>query len=63
VIGAEVFTIAAADTVMKQTNRELLAHAFPRVEIRGELGAFDTLMAIGKAGRILGYAPRYTWRK
>jgi nucleoside-diphosphate-sugar epimerase len=61
--GADVFTVAAADTLMKTPSRELMAAAFPGVPIDPELGEFDTLLSIGKARRLLGYAPQHTWRK
>ena len=60
--GAEVFIIAAADTVMTRTSAELMAEVYPDVEIRGELGEFETLLSIGKARRLLGYEPAYSWR-
>ena len=60
--GADVFTIAAADTLMKQSSRALMAEAFPGVPVRGELGEFETLLSIAKARRVLGYRPRHTWR-
>jgi nucleoside-diphosphate-sugar epimerase len=60
--GADVFTIAAADTLMKTPSRELMAAAFPGVPIDPKLGPFDTLLSIDKARRILGYAPQHTWR-
>jgi nucleoside-diphosphate-sugar epimerase len=60
--GAEIFTIAAADTIMRQTNRELMATYYPSVPLRGDIGAHTTLLSIDKARRLLGYAPRHTWR-
>ena len=60
--GAEVFIIAAADTVMKRPNRELMAEVFPGVPLREGTGDFETLLSIGKARRLLGYAPRFSWR-
>ncbi len=62
VTGAEIFTIAAADTVMKQSSRELMAKAFPSVPVRPEIGAQETLLSIDKARRMLGYNPQHTWR-
>ena len=61
--GAEIITIAAADTIMPQTNRELLAKVFPGVPVAADLGDFDTLLSIAKARRVLGYKPQHTWRK
>ncbi len=60
--GAESFIIAAADTVMNQTSRELMAAVFPDVPLRDGTGDFDTLLSINKAGELLGYAPNHTWR-
>jgi nucleoside-diphosphate-sugar epimerase len=60
--GAEVFIVAAADTVMNRPNAELMAEVYPDVELRGELGEHDTLLSIEKARRVLGYEPRYSWR-
>ena len=47
---------------MREPSRDLMARVFPKVPIRGELGEFETLLSIAKARKLLGYAPRYTWR-
>ena len=60
--GAEVFIVAAADTVMDTPSRELMAAVYPDVPVRGELGEFETLLSIGKARRLLGYEPAHSWR-
>jgi len=60
--GAEVFIVAAADTVMSRPSAELMAEVYPDVEIRGELGEFETLLSIAKARRLLGYEPAWSWR-
>lgn len=62
VTGAEVFTIAAADTLMKTPSRDLMAAHFPDTKIDAKLGEFETLLSIDKARRMLGYAPRHGWR-
>ena len=62
IAGADQFTIAAADTVMREPSRALMARAFPGVPIHGELGEFETLLSIAKARRILGYRPQHTSR-
>ena len=62
VAGADNFTIAAADTLMKTPSQELMASAFPGVPVDPKLGPFDTLLSIEKARRVLGYSPQYTWR-
>ncbi len=63
VTGAGVFTIAAADTLMQTPSRALMAASFPDVAVRGDLGEFETLLSIAKARRMLGYAPKFTWRE
>jgi nucleoside-diphosphate-sugar epimerase len=60
--GAEAFIIASADTVMKRTNRELMAEVFPNVPLKPGTGDNDTLLAVDKAQRMLGYKPGSWWR-
>ena len=60
--GAEAFIVAAADTVMRQPSRELMAEVFPDVPIRESVAENGTLLAIDKARRVLGYEPEHTWR-
>jgi nucleoside-diphosphate-sugar epimerase len=62
VAGCDAFTIAAADTVMQRPSRDLMAEHFPGVPIQGDLAEHGTLLSIEKAKRVLGYAPRHTWR-
>jgi nucleoside-diphosphate-sugar epimerase len=60
--GAHSFVIAAADTLMEATNRELLADQFPGLPLRREVGDHETLLAIDKARDLLGYDPEHSWR-
>jgi nucleoside-diphosphate-sugar epimerase len=60
--GAEVFIIAAADTVMNRPNAALMAEVFPDVPLRAGTGDFETLLSIDRARARLGYAPAYSWR-
>lgn len=61
--GLEVFIIANADTVMAaRTSASLAAEVYPGVPVRRGLGEHETLLSIDKARRLLGYAPRYSWR-
>jgi nucleoside-diphosphate-sugar epimerase len=60
--GCTELTIAAADTVMRQPSRELMAHSFPGVKVSDALGLFETLLSIRKARDVLGYAPQHSWR-
>ena len=60
--GVEIFIIANADTVMSRSSASLAAEVYPGVEVRRELGEHETLLAIDKARRLLGYEPRFGWR-
>jgi nucleoside-diphosphate-sugar epimerase len=59
---AEVFIVAASDTVMKRPSRELMAEVFPEVPCREIDGEYGTLLSIGKAKRLLEYRPAHSWR-
>jgi nucleoside-diphosphate-sugar epimerase len=59
---ADAFIIAAADTVMRQPSRELMAEVFPDVPVRESVAENGTLLAIDKARRVLGYEPTFSWR-
>jgi nucleoside-diphosphate-sugar epimerase len=61
-LGAEVFIVAAADTCMTRSSRDLMAEVYPGVPIPGELGEYETLLSIAKARRLLGYEPQHSWR-
>jgi nucleoside-diphosphate-sugar epimerase len=61
-LGAEHFIIAAKDTVMNRPSRELMAEVYPSVPYRPTVGDFDTLLAIDKARKLLGYQPAWSWR-
>jgi nucleoside-diphosphate-sugar epimerase len=61
-VGAEHFIVAASDTVMNRASRELMEEVYPSVPYRPTAGEFDTLLSIGKAQRMLGYEPRWSWR-
>ncbi|WP_248963622.1 NAD-dependent epimerase/dehydratase family protein [Sphaerisporangium perillae] len=60
--GARSFVIAAADTVMNRPSADLMKEVFPSVEIRRDLGEFETLLAIDSAREVLGFIPRHSWR-
>jgi nucleoside-diphosphate-sugar epimerase len=62
VSGAEAFIIAAAETVMDRRSADLMAEVYPDVEIRGELGEFESLLSSANARRLLGYEPEHSWR-
>ena len=61
--GADTFIIAAPDTVMKRPSRELMSEVFPGVPVADHVSGHDTLLDIGKAREVLGYAPTFSWRE
>lgn len=60
--GARAYIIAAADTAMPRPSAELLSEVYPGVSLTREVGEFETLLAIDRAKRELGWTPRHSWR-
>ncbi len=60
--GAEVCTIAAADTVMERDSSDLMAEVFPTVPLRRPVQGRETLLAIDSARSLLGYEPAHRWQ-
>lgn len=63
IAGAEVMTIGAVDTVMRQTNQELIDACFPGCKLLPGTGPHDSLISIDAARRLIGYDPKWTWRR
>lgn len=61
--GAHVFGIANADSVMGRPNGELLDEVYPGTKRKGPIEDNESLISIEKARKVLGYEPRYSWRK
>ena len=61
--GADAFNVAAADTVMQQPSRDLMAEVFPGVPVDDRVAEHGTLLAIDKAREVLGYEPAFSWRE
>lgn len=59
--GHEAMIIAAADTLIDQPSAELMAAHFPTTPLR-DLSGQQALLSSAKAGRLLGYQPRHSWR-
>ena len=60
--GAEIFVVAAADTVMTRDSADLMAEVYPDVPMtRGVVGR-ETLLAIDRAREQLGYEPEHGWK-
>ena len=60
--GAEIAIVAAADTVMLRDSADLLAEVFPDVPLQRPVVGRETLLGIGRARELLGYAPAHSWR-
>jgi len=63
IAGAQAFIIAAADTVMRQPSRDLMAAVFPGVSVAAKVAEHGTLLDIDDARRVLGYEPAFSWRE
>ena len=59
---AEVFIIAARDTIMNRPTRDLMAEVFPNVPIDDNLGEFESLLSSEKARKMLGFEQQHSWR-
>jgi nucleoside-diphosphate-sugar epimerase len=62
VTGAEVFIIAAEDTIMNRPSAELVQKYFPGTTIHEGLAQYGSLISIEKARKLLGYQPQHSWR-
>jgi nucleoside-diphosphate-sugar epimerase len=60
--GHEAFLVAAADTCMITSSKDLMAAVYPDVPLRRPVPGNETLLSIDKARGMLGYAPAVTWR-
>lgn len=61
--GAEVFTIAAADSIMTTPNADLVHEVLGDIPMDPALGIIETLLSIAKAREVLGWAPKHSWRE
>jgi nucleoside-diphosphate-sugar epimerase len=61
--GSENFVIAAADSVMNRPSEDVLREFFPDVEYRGGIDEYGSLLSSARAGRMLGYQPKHSWRQ
>ena len=60
--GSNNVIIAAGDTVMARASADLMAEVYPDVPLTRELVGNETLLAIGAARTLIGYAPEHSWR-
>jgi nucleoside-diphosphate-sugar epimerase len=61
--GAEIIGIANADSVMSRPNDALLDKVYPKTKRKRPIRDNESLISIEKATALLGYKPRYPWRK
>jgi hypothetical protein len=47
---------------MPQTSAELMASVYPSVPLTRPLEGQETLLAIDRARKLIGYHPEHTWR-
>jgi nucleoside-diphosphate-sugar epimerase len=61
--GAHVFGIANADSVMSRSNDDLLDKIYPKTRRSRAIKNNESLISIARAREVLGYRPKYAWRK
>ncbi|EPX78705.1 NAD-dependent epimerase/dehydratase family protein [Salipiger mucosus] len=61
-LGYEVFNVANPDLSVGATNAELRARFYEGVPVRREMSERETFYCIEKARRLVGFAPRHSWR-
>jgi nucleoside-diphosphate-sugar epimerase len=61
--GAHVVGIANSASVMSRPNDQLLDKVFPRTKRKRPVKANESLISIEKARDVLGYKPKFNWRK
>jgi nucleoside-diphosphate-sugar epimerase len=59
--GADIFIVAAADTVMTRESADLMFEVYPDVPLKREVQGRETLLAIDHAREKLGYEPEHDW--
>ena len=61
-LGYEVFNVSNDDTSVGIPSDEVYERFYPDVPLRRELGRYETFYANDKAKRLVGFAPRESWR-
>ncbi len=61
-LGYEVFNVSNDDTSVGITSAEVLARFYDGVPATREMGEYETFYANDKAKRLVGFAPRHSWR-
>ena len=61
-LGYQVFNVANPDLAVRDTAAEIKARFYADVPQRREMGETETFFDAGKAQRMLGFAPKHSWR-
>jgi len=61
--GHKAMIIAAADNLMGRPSRDLMAEHFPGVPLAESLAGEASLLSAARAGELIGYVPRVSWRQ
>lgn len=61
--GHEAMIIAAAENLMGRPSRDLMAEHFPAVPLAESLAGEASLLSSARAGDLIGYVPRVSWRQ
>ncbi|WGW05680.1 NAD-dependent epimerase/dehydratase family protein [Tropicibacter oceani] len=61
-LGYEVFNVSNDDLSVGLSNDEVRARFYEGVPVKREMAGNDTMYCNRKAKRMLGFAPRYSWR-
>lgn len=62
-LGYQVFNVANDDLSVGLTNAQVIERFYAGVPIKREMGEFETFYCIDKARRLVGFAPRHSWRE
>jgi len=60
--GHKALIIAAADNLMGQPSRDLMAAHFPGVPLAEALAGEASLLSSARAGELIGFVPKVSWR-
>lgn len=61
-LGYEVFNVSNDDLSVGIPTDQVIAQFYQGVEVRGEMGAHETFFCNKKAKKMVGFAPKHSWR-
>lgn len=62
-LGFQIFNAANNDTSSDLPTAELLRRYYPNVQVKGELGEYETLLSNRKTRDVLGFQEAHNWRR